>query len=262
MTPLYDRIGSGYPRYRRPDARLVKRLIEALGPTVRAVVDVGAGTGKYARALASAGLRVTAVEPSSRMLEQAALHPGVTYLAGTAEALPLATASADAAICVIAMSHFPDVDLALREMDRITSRGTIVNVTIDPRVAEPYWFPDYFPEVAAANLARSEPIGALEARFRRVLGRSVTTSVIPIPADFEDLFTGAAWSRPELYLEESFRRSAASFALAPATSTEAAVRRLERDLVSGAFAQRYPALRQRTAWDVGLRLMRVAPTSE
>ena len=48
------------------------------------LLEFGSGTGRHARMLADWGYRVTGVEPSSEMLEQAAPHPRVAYLRGNA----------------------------------------------------------------------------------------------------------------------------------------------------------------------------------
>lgn len=257
---LYDHLGALYARYRRPDSRLTRALLDALAlaPGGR-IADIGAGTGKYALKLAEAGYQLKAIEPSRVMLEQIPPHPGVEALQGTAEALPLADASVDAAISVIAMSHFSDLGRALAEMDRVCGGGRIVVVTVDPREAESPWFEEYFPEVHARNLERSVPIAQLAATFERALGRPVATRALPIPRDFEDLFSGSAWSRPELHLDADYRSCAASFARAPAEAVEASVRRLASDLASGRHAARYPDLAARAELDVGLRLLVAAP---
>lgn len=58
-------------------------------------VDVGSGTGYSALALAAYCRRVSGVEPSEAMRQAAQPHPAVSYLAGRADALPLADGSAD-----------------------------------------------------------------------------------------------------------------------------------------------------------------------
>jgi SAM-dependent methyltransferase len=60
-----------------------------VGDEPRDVVDLGAGTGKLARALVALGHRVTAVEPLDEMrAELHAVVPDARALAGRAEALP------------------------------------------------------------------------------------------------------------------------------------------------------------------------------
>jgi SAM-dependent methyltransferase len=87
------------------------------------VVELGAGTGKLTRALASAGAKIIAVEPLPEMRQQLlAAVPGVPVLGAVAEALPLATGSVD--VLVAAQSwHWFDGALALLEADRVLMPG-------------------------------------------------------------------------------------------------------------------------------------------
>lgn len=62
---MYDAIGRAYMRTRRADPRLVDAVWAALAlPAHASVMDVGAGTGNYGRALARPDLQVVAIEPS------------------------------------------------------------------------------------------------------------------------------------------------------------------------------------------------------
>jgi SAM-dependent methyltransferase len=83
------------------------------------IADVGAGTGKFTRALASAGFDVVAIEPlaglRARLQER---QPAVTALEGTAEELPLPDASVDA-VAVADAFHWFDGELAVQELARV-----------------------------------------------------------------------------------------------------------------------------------------------
>lgn len=109
----YERGRPDYP----PEAIawLAERL--DLGPG-RTVVDLGAGTGKLSRLLAGTGARVIAVEPVDEM--RAFIE--VEALAGTAEAIPLPDACADAVTAAQAF-HWFRPDEAGREIDRILKPG-------------------------------------------------------------------------------------------------------------------------------------------
>jgi ubiquinone/menaquinone biosynthesis C-methylase UbiE len=93
-----------------------------IGPG-RTVVDLGAGTGKLTRALVPTRASLIAVEPLDEMrdtLER--LVPAAEALAGTAEAIPLPSASVDAVVAGQAF-HWFDAEVALREIQRVLRPG-------------------------------------------------------------------------------------------------------------------------------------------
>ncbi|MBA3384070.1 MAG: methyltransferase domain-containing protein [Actinobacteria bacterium] len=93
--------------------------MEALGLEPGAhVVDVGAGTGKFARQLVARGLRVTGVEPIAEMREIFERTVGAEALEGTAESIPLDDGSADAVTAAQAF-HWFDPERALPELKRV-----------------------------------------------------------------------------------------------------------------------------------------------
>jgi hypothetical protein len=65
VSAVYDSIGRGYARQRRPDPRIAAHVTAALGEA-RSVLNVGAGAGSYE----PHDRRVVAVEPSAVMLAQ------------------------------------------------------------------------------------------------------------------------------------------------------------------------------------------------
>jgi hypothetical protein len=68
--PAYNRIGTNYSDFRRPDPRLEAVVWSALGDA-RSVVNVGAGTGSYE----PRDREVIAVEPSPVMISQRGAAP-------------------------------------------------------------------------------------------------------------------------------------------------------------------------------------------
>lgn len=110
VAGAYERGRPGYPS----DA--VRWMV---GDAPVDVVDLGAGTGKLTRALVALGHRVVAVEPLDEMrarLETAV--PGARAVAGKAESMPLADASADVVTSAQAF-HWFDHDDALPEIARV-----------------------------------------------------------------------------------------------------------------------------------------------
>ncbi|OWQ90360.1 SAM-dependent methyltransferase [Roseateles aquatilis] len=88
-----------------------------------AVVDLGAGTGKFTQLLAKTGADVIAVEPVAEMLARLRVDlPGVTGVQGTATAIPLPDASADVVVCAQAF-HWFATTAALDEMARVLKPG-------------------------------------------------------------------------------------------------------------------------------------------
>ncbi len=82
MPAVYDRIGTGYARRRRPDPRIARIIADALGDAAT-VLNVGAGSGSYE----PADRVVVAVEPSVAMIRQRPLGAAPAVQA-VAAALP------------------------------------------------------------------------------------------------------------------------------------------------------------------------------
>jgi SAM-dependent methyltransferase len=117
----FDRAAEVYERA-RPEypADAVERMLPA---DARTVLDLGAGTGKLTRALATRGLEVFAVDPAPKMLDQLRTAiPGATVSAGTAEDIPLADASVDAVVVGQAW-HWVDQDAAIPSVARVLRPG-------------------------------------------------------------------------------------------------------------------------------------------
>jgi SAM-dependent methyltransferase len=92
----------------------------------RRVLDVAAGFGQDAVALAGAGAAVVACEPSQRMTGWARLEatrregPSPHWVRGWSDALPFASATFDAVVCKGAIDHFDRPEHAIAEMARVT----------------------------------------------------------------------------------------------------------------------------------------------
>jgi ubiquinone/menaquinone biosynthesis C-methylase UbiE len=97
------------------------------------VLDVGAGSGGAALAMAEQGLRVMAVDASARMVERvktrtAELGLPVDARVMDGQALHLADASFDAALSVLGIILLPDAGRGLAEMRRVVRPGGRVSV--------------------------------------------------------------------------------------------------------------------------------------
>jgi SAM-dependent methyltransferase len=239
----YDTIGRGYSACRRADPRIEAAVHAALGDA-RTVVNVGAGTGSCE----PTDRPVIPVEPSTAMALQRdpALPPAVL---GVAETPPLAADTADAAMAVMTMHHWTDVDRGLAEMVRV-ARRRIVLLTIDAEVAATTWlFRDYMPEVAERDQREFPRVPYLLATLKG----QVRVLTVPIPADCTDGFGLALRNRPEMILNPAVQAATSGFARMDPARLAAAVDRLARDLGNGSWDRRHGHLRKLPEFDIGLR---------
>jgi ubiquinone/menaquinone biosynthesis C-methylase UbiE len=91
------------------------------------VVDIGCGPGSAVREAARRGARATGVDPSSMFLRIARAvtrkSANVTWLAGTAENVPLRNESATVLWSLATVHHWRDVTAGLREAHRVLAPG-------------------------------------------------------------------------------------------------------------------------------------------
>jgi SAM-dependent methyltransferase len=210
------------------------------------VVNVGAGTGSYE----PPDRDVTAVEPSEVMIAQRA--PGAApAVQAVAEDLPFADDSFDAAMAIVTIHHWTDVDAGLAEMVRVARRRVVV-VTFDPLVWGDGWIVrDYLPEIMSDHAASSPSIAQVLAALPRA-----TVETLPAPNDCTDRMFATLWARPEQYLDPEARAGTSRWDQLPPEVSARALEALRRDLESGAWDERYGYLRTTPELDVGLRLIR------
>jgi SAM-dependent methyltransferase len=109
-----------YEKYRPsyPTSAIDSILAGLKPPSQLVAADIGAGTGIGSRLLAERGVRVQAIEPNADMRAAATPHELVEFLAGTAEKIPLPTASVDLVVSFQAF-HWFDFMQSLQEFHRI-----------------------------------------------------------------------------------------------------------------------------------------------
>ena len=240
---LYDELGRSYTRTRQTDPRIAAVIWEALGDA-RTVVNVGAGTGSYE----PPDRDVTAVEPSEVMLAQR--PPGAApVVRASAEALPFADRSFDAAMAVLTLHHWRDWRRGAQELLRVARR--VVVLSWAPTFAGRLWVSaEYFPELVDEDV-RSFPSLADQAGALRA------TRVTPvlIRHDCADGFYGAHWRRPEAYLDPDVRAGISTLAKRTPEELAGGLERLRADLESGAWAERHTDLLAHDELDLGYRLL-------
>ena len=156
-TPLglsFGAVAATYDRVRPPYlSRLLDRAQQSLELEPSAhVLDLGAGTGRLTRELVRRFARVVAVEPDGNMR---ALIDAGTVLSGSAETIPLRSASVDAAFVGEAF-HWFDAPQAIAELARVlVPRGGLALIST-------HWWETEPPVPDAAQTLLGEPYRCFE----------------------------------------------------------------------------------------------------
>jgi ubiquinone/menaquinone biosynthesis C-methylase UbiE len=193
-------------------------------------LDVGSGTGRFTPALARAFGPVTGVEPSVRMREIAQAQsplPGVRYLAGSAEDIPVPSGSADYALMFLSWHHVRDKDRAVRELARVLRPGgrLLMRSNFSDHIPPSGWWLEYFPRGFEVDAAMFQPLHEVIATFTSAGWRVASFGRVTEPSSGtrEDMlqrlrlrtFSTFAQFTPE-ELETGFRRLEQAIAAAPA----------------------------------------------
>jgi ubiquinone/menaquinone biosynthesis C-methylase UbiE len=149
-------------------------------------LDVGSGTGRFTPALARAFGPVIGVEPSVRMREVAetqSQHPGVRYLPGTAEEIPVTSDSADYALMGWSWHHVQDKPRAVRELARVLrpSGRLILRTNFSDHHPRPWWL-EYFPRGYEADASIFQPLHEVIATFMSAGWRVVSFGTVTEPS--------------------------------------------------------------------------------
>lgn len=240
----YERAGVEYAVHRRGDPDISRRVRAALGD-VTTVLNVGAGTGSYE----PADCEVVAVEPAEIMRAQR--PPGsAPVVAGVAAKLPFADKTFDAAMATITVHQWPEPVDGLRELRRVT-RGPIAVLTFDGDALDAFWLAEYVPRLIQAERRRYPEIGDIAA----VIGPRAEVEVVPISNSCTDGFTEAYYGRPECFLDPNVRRAQSAWSFVPRPIENDGIEALAKDLESGAWDERWGALRTQSTYDGSLRLV-------
>jgi SAM-dependent methyltransferase len=187
------------------------------------VLDVGCGTGKFARVAAERGLaKVWGVDPSPEMLGEARrrVPPSVGLKLGSAEQLPFKPASFDVAV-LWTVVHLVDRPRAFAEISRILAPGgRLAIVTFAPEHFQRYWQNRFFPSIAPIDLARHPSPEQLETELAAAGFGGVRLVRLLQQAELER----------ELALERIRGRAISTFDLLDEAEIRSGTERAEREL--------------------------------
>lgn len=246
----YERGGAGYSRQRRADPRIAALVHRALGPA-RTVLNVGAGAGSYE----PEDRYVIAIEPSPAMRAQRPPER-VPAIDGVAERLPLDDDAVDAAMAMVTVHQWRDVERGLQELRRV-SRGPVVVLTADGDALHRFWLSAYSPEVIEVERGRYPAIGRITA----ALGGDCAVLPIPIPRDCVDGFSEAFYARPERLLDPAVRQAQSAWGFVADADEERAMSALRRNLDSGAWDRAHGHPRSTPEFEGSMRLIVASPLS-
>jgi ubiquinone/menaquinone biosynthesis C-methylase UbiE len=201
-------------------------------------LDVGSGTGRFTPALARAFGPVTGVEPSVRMREIAqaqSRHPGVRYVAGSAEDMPVPSASADYALMFLSFHHVQDKPGAVRELARVLKPAArlLLRSNFSDHIPPSGWWLEHFPRGFEVDAELFQPLHEVIATF---------TSAGWRVASFARVTEPSSGTRADM-LDRLRLRTHSSFAQFTPDELETGFRRLEKAIAAdpGAPAPPDPA---------------------
>ena len=164
---------------------IARRLVARDGE----VLDVGAGTGRFAATVAGESSRTVALDPSSRMLsisaakgDQSDPFKQVSYVIGDGAFLPFTSGSFDAVISVKVLSHFGDIDPFVSEMSRVLRSGGQLIVDVSTPLAELYGHVIRNPSIQSYE-DYFHPLREVERAFQKhsvEISRRVRYSALPL----------------------------------------------------------------------------------
>ena len=237
----YDQAAGEYAAHRQVHPGVFRELCQrgalSSGSTI---LEVGCGTGNYARALvARFGCAACGIDPSEGMLARAcARSEGIPWLLGRAEQLAFAGGTFDLVFSVDVIHHVADKPAFYREAARVLRPGGRLCTATDSAeiIRRRKILSGYFPETVEKELARYPRLAQLEAwmleagvggpstklRAGPSTGLSAGLEVVTVEAPYEIVsaqpFRDKAYSALHLISEDAW---------------QAGLERLERDLARG-----------------------------
>lgn len=244
----YGAIGVGYREFRRPESEIEAVIHRALGDS-DSVINVGAGAGSYE----PRSRAVTAVEPSAAMREQRPRELPEAIVA-TAEELPFADGSFEAAMSTFSVHQWADLSAGLRELRRVAT-GPVIILTCDPDLLDRFWLNEYAPEALQVEARRyPDP-----KRIAELLGGNTTIVDVPIPLHCVDGFGEAYYGRPELLLDPDARRANSAWSFVDSAVHQRFEQDLRQDLESGEWDRKHGHLRTMSHFTGSLVLISSTP---
>jgi len=138
-------------KYRRADMlekKLLRRLLNQFGDAHK-VLEVGCGTGHFARWMESLGMECYGLDLSHLMLEEARkLWPNGQLVQGESHKLPFRSGSFDVIAFIACLEYMPNVSKVFQEAARVARKGLIIGLMNK-------WNPSTIRRIAQAKMGRN-----------------------------------------------------------------------------------------------------------
>ena len=241
----YDTHGQKYSGQRKTDPRIAAFIHKALADS-ETVINIGAGSGSYE----PEDKYLIAVEPSIIMRTQRIANGKIPAINAKADSLPFDDRSFDAAMAMVTVHHWPDIEKGISEIRRVTKKRFVI-MTFDPDALDDFWNVNYFPQLIEIERARYPSI----TRLQKALSAKTEVIKIPIPLDCVDGFQETYYGRPEAFLEKEVRMAQSAWGFLPADLEKKYLQNLSNDLQSGAWDKKFGHFRTQPNFTGALRLI-------
>jgi SAM-dependent methyltransferase len=180
--------------------KFIGEFLKSVEPRIRpgSALDVGCGVGDFSRFLSDQGFKVVAVDGREENAAEAKRrHPGITFLTGNAEDLPVAEMGTfDLVLCFGLLYHLENPFRAIRNLHAVT--GTVLMVEsmcapgVDPKLE---LLDEHHGEDQGLNYVAFYPSESCLVKMLYRAGFPFVYGFQPLPA--HKLYQGSIWRKRE-----------------------------------------------------------------
>ena len=257
---IYNKIGYNYNKTRIPDLRIYNEIIKLLECKRKSkIIDVGAGTGNYSFLLAKNNYIVDALEPSELMQESGKKHKNLNWILSVVEKNPCKNNYYDGAVCTLAIHHFMDIEMALKEIYRLLKKDSnFILFTADPKKSDKKcWINYYFKELVEYAMSTLPDIELITEKLENIFNTKAEIKQFLLPCDLTDSFFYSGWKFPEKYLDEKFRNGISVFSMADQELIIQLINKLKKDIDNGKWYKKYSKLKNKDFYNCGYYFIKI-----
>ena len=235
----YDAWAKTYDDTRGASPSVLRPLLEALGSAAgRSLLDIGGGTGNFAKVLEQEGFHVSLCDYSPEMARRASAKLRSARVAlADAPHLPFVDGSFDCAISVNVLGHVEDWRLMLAEARRVIRGGPYVMKASTRETLEANWVVEFLPGIRDhAPLHHYQPESVIIEALREAGFSRVKLSRV----HYDEMVDGSIQALkhfPEVFLDDERILNTATLKRLPAAERDAGLASLRRDHASGRLRQ-------------------------